>query len=66
VPANAGVLVPPGDSRALQRALASLMDDPAKRAALAAHARAASAALPTWRSSAAKFAAALAGLGAER
>lgn len=63
VPANASVLVPPGDSRALAKALASLLDDPVRRAALAANARAARASLPTWAIAAAKFAAALDGLG---
>jgi len=63
VPANAGVLVPPGDARALTKALASLLDSPARRAALAAGARAARASLPTWPIAAAKFAAALDGLG---
>jgi len=62
VPAAAGLLVPPGDSRALATALASLMDDPAKRATLAANARAARASLPTWKSAARKFAAALDGV----
>lgn len=64
VPASASVLVPPGDARALTKALASVLDDPARRAALAANARAARAALPTWALSSAKFAAALDGLGA--
>ena len=64
VPAAAGVLVPPGDSRALTSALASLLDDPGKRATLAANARAARTTLPTWKSAAKKFAAALDGVGA--
>jgi glycosyltransferase involved in cell wall biosynthesis len=62
VPAAASVLVPPGDSRALAAALASLMDDPSRRAQLAANARAARASLPTWKSAAKKFAAALDGV----
>ena len=62
VPAAASILVPPGDSRALTAALASLMDDAAKRATLAANARAARSSLPTWRSAAKKFAAALDGI----
>jgi glycosyltransferase involved in cell wall biosynthesis len=63
VPENAGILVRPGDSRALAKALASLMDDPAARAALAARARDVSARLPTWNEAAARFATALEGLG---
>jgi glycosyltransferase involved in cell wall biosynthesis len=62
VPASASLLVPPGDSRALTKALASLLDDPTKRLALAANARAARSSLPTWAGAAAKFAAALDGL----
>jgi glycosyltransferase involved in cell wall biosynthesis len=63
VPASASVLVPPGDARALTKALASVIDDPARRATLAASARAARASLPTWAMAAAKFAAALDGVG---
>jgi glycosyltransferase involved in cell wall biosynthesis len=62
VPPSASILVPPGDSRALERALASLLDDPVKRATLAANARAAREQLPTWSQAARKFAAALDGL----
>ncbi len=65
VPANASLLVAPGDSRALAKALAVVIDDPARRAALAANARAARASLPTWATASAKFASALGGLGAE-
>ena len=65
VPANASILVAPGDSRALAKALALLLDDPARRAALAASARASRASLPTWATAATKFAAALDGLGAK-
>src|SRR5262245_1623447 len=65
MPANAGILVAPGDSRALAKALSSVIDDPARRAALAANARAARASLPTWATAATKFAAALDGLGAK-
>jgi len=61
VPAAAGVLVPPGDSRALAKALAPLLDHDDARASLAANARAAAATLPTWRAAAEKFAAALDG-----
>jgi glycosyltransferase involved in cell wall biosynthesis len=64
VPAAAGVLVPPGDSRALARALAPLLDGGDARARLTASARAASARLPTWRDAAGKFAAALDGVAA--
>jgi glycosyltransferase involved in cell wall biosynthesis len=64
VPANASLLVAPGDSRALAKALASVVDDPARRATLAANARAARASLPTWATAAGKFATALDGLGA--
>jgi glycosyltransferase involved in cell wall biosynthesis len=63
VPAGASVLVPPGDARALTKALASVLDDPTRRASLAAAARAARASLPTWALAANKFAAALDGLG---
>jgi glycosyltransferase involved in cell wall biosynthesis len=65
VPADAAILVAPGDSRALAKALASVIDEPARRAALAARARAARASLPTWATAATKFAAALDGLGAK-
>jgi glycosyltransferase involved in cell wall biosynthesis len=65
VPADASILVAPGDSRALAKALSMIIDDPARRAALAANARAARASLPTWATAATKFAAALDGLGAE-
>jgi len=61
VPPTAGVLVPPGDSRALAKALAPLLDHGDARARLAANARAAAAALPTWRTAAERFAAALEG-----
>jgi len=63
VPAGASVLVPPGDARALTKALASVIDDPTRRAALASAARAARSSLPTWAGAAAKFAAALDGVG---
>jgi glycosyltransferase involved in cell wall biosynthesis len=63
VPADASILVPPGDSRALAKALGAVIDDPARRAALAAHARAARASMPTWATAATKFAAALDGVG---
>ena len=63
VPAAAGVLVPPGDSRALAKALARLLDEPAELAALTARAQAAAASMPTWQTAAEKFAAALDGVG---
>jgi len=62
VPAAAGVLVPPGDSRALAKALGSLLEDAGARARLAASARAAARKLPTWRMATEKFAAALDGV----
>jgi glycosyltransferase involved in cell wall biosynthesis len=65
VPADGSILVAPGDSRALAKALGMVIDDPTRRAALAAAARAARASLPTWATATAKFAAALDGLGAE-
>jgi len=66
VPREAGVLVPPGDADALRVALATMLDDPALRARLAAGARAAGAALPTWPQAVARFAAALESLGVAR
>ena len=65
VPAGASILVKPGDSRALAKALASLMDDPTARTALAQHAQIASARLPSWSEAAARFATALEGLGTD-
>jgi glycosyltransferase involved in cell wall biosynthesis len=59
VPAQAGVLLPPGDVPALRDALARLMDEPAWRARLAAGARAAREQLPGWPVAVARFAAAL-------
>jgi glycosyltransferase involved in cell wall biosynthesis len=63
VPAAASVLVPPGDSRALAKALARLLDEPAELKALTARARDAAASMPTWQGAAEKFAAALDGVG---
>ena len=60
VPAGAGLLVPPDDLAALRQALATLLDDPALRARLAAGARAAGRMLPTWADAVAAFGAALA------
>lgn len=62
VPASAGVLVPPGDVAALQAALQALLDDPARRAALAAGARAHAARLPDWTQAAQRFATVLEGV----
>jgi glycosyltransferase involved in cell wall biosynthesis len=64
VPADASMLVRPGDSRALAKALGELMDDSGKREQLARNARAARARLPSWDDAARKFAAALDGLAA--
>ena len=59
VPADAGVLVPPGNAAALRAALQRVMDAPAWRATLAAGARRAAVRLPDWPASAARFAAVL-------
>jgi glycosyltransferase involved in cell wall biosynthesis len=59
VPADAGLLVPPGDRQALTAALRLLLDDPARLARLAQGARAARRSLPTWESAAMRMAAVL-------
>src|SRR5262249_18572829 len=59
VPADAGLLVPPGDAAALAQALRRLIGNPAERQRLAANARAAAAQLPTWQDSAQLFAGAI-------
>jgi glycosyltransferase involved in cell wall biosynthesis len=59
VPAEAGILVPPGGRVALAVALRRLIADRAERARLAAGARAAANKLPTWRGSAELFSAAI-------
>jgi glycosyltransferase involved in cell wall biosynthesis len=59
VGAEAGVLVPPGDSAALRRAIAWLIAEPALRSRLAAGACAARARLPTWPAACERFAAVL-------
>lgn len=56
VPAEAGVLVPPGDVAALRAALQSLLDDRQRRAALAAGARAHALRLPDWPQAVQRFA----------
>ena len=60
LPAGAGLLVPPGDPAALAVALAAVLDDPAKRAALAAAAARARDRLPRWPAAVRLFAAELA------
>lgn len=59
VPPEAGLLVPPDDLPALQKALGRLLADEALRRRLAAGARAAALHLPTWEQSASAFSAAL-------
>jgi glycosyltransferase involved in cell wall biosynthesis len=59
VPPKAGVLVPPGEPGTLAEVLEALLADAGRRAELAAGARAAGAALPSWDQAAAAFAAAL-------
>jgi glycosyltransferase involved in cell wall biosynthesis len=56
VPAAAGRLVPPGDVDALAKALQEVMESEAARQTLAAGARAAAAALPSWAQCGEKFA----------
>jgi glycosyltransferase involved in cell wall biosynthesis len=56
VPARAGVLVPPEDVGALAAVLRHLIGSPSERERLAAGARAAAAAFPSWRDSAVLFA----------
>jgi glycosyltransferase involved in cell wall biosynthesis len=62
VPDGAGLLVAPGDPRALAAALCRVMSEPALRAELMAGARAARRRLPGWGDAAGAFAAELAGL----
>ncbi len=59
VPADASLLVPPGDGEALTAALRMLLDSPPLRARLAAGAAAAGARLPDWTASLRQWAAAL-------
>jgi glycosyltransferase involved in cell wall biosynthesis len=60
VPADAGRLVPPGDTAALADALARVLTEPELRQRLAAGARAARRTLPDWPNVCAQFAATLA------
>ncbi|MEE4378366.1 MAG: glycosyltransferase family 4 protein [Candidatus Competibacteraceae bacterium] len=55
VPADAGLLVPPGDSKALRDVLERLMDDVELRQHLAQGARNAGLALPSWETACALF-----------
>ncbi len=59
IPAGAGLLAPPDDVSAFASAIRRLIEDTAERQRLAAGARAAAAALPTWREAAEAFAKAL-------
>ncbi len=56
VPADAGVLVPPGDTHALRDALRHVIEDADARTRMAEAAREASKRLPQWRQSAVEFA----------
>ena len=56
VPSSASRLVPPGNVDALAKALREVMESEAARRALAAGARAAAAALPSWAQCGEKFA----------
>jgi glycosyltransferase involved in cell wall biosynthesis len=56
VPSSAGRLVPPGNVDALAKALREVMENETTRRALAAGARAAAAALPSWAECGEKFA----------
>jgi len=59
VPADAGLLVAPGDPAALRLALARFLDEPDLRAGLAAGARGARERLPGWAASCARLSDAL-------
>jgi glycosyltransferase involved in cell wall biosynthesis len=61
--AGAGLLVPPGESDALRAALGRWLSDPTLRAHLAARAREAGRALPSWDTAARRMAGVLAGVG---
>ena len=62
VPADAGILVPPGDAAALADALRRVLTDAALRTSLTAAARTAASALPTWDDAVDRFVAELAGI----
>ncbi|PSC02663.1 glycosyl transferase family 1 [Alsobacter soli] len=62
VPDGAGLKVPPGDPAALAQAIAALLDDPARRSALADASWAAGQRLPRWELTAATVAAVLKGV----
>ncbi|MDQ7955559.1 MAG: glycosyltransferase family 4 protein [Pseudomonadota bacterium] len=55
VPPEAGVLVSPNDAHALREALRRVMDEPSRRAALAAGARRAAGRLPRWADAGRRF-----------
>jgi glycosyltransferase involved in cell wall biosynthesis len=62
VPADAGILVPPGDAAALADALRRVLTDAALRTSLTAAARTAASALPTWDDAVDRFVAELASI----
>jgi glycosyltransferase involved in cell wall biosynthesis len=62
VPADAGILVPPGDVAALTEALRRVLTDDDLRSRLTTAACAAALRLPTWDDAADRFAAELAGM----
>jgi glycosyltransferase involved in cell wall biosynthesis len=62
VPANAGVLAPPGDVAALSSALRRLIEDADERGRLAAAAWAAAVELPSWEDAARQFSRAIEGV----
>jgi len=62
VPADAGLLVPPGDPKALAAALRQVITEPGVRGRLAVGARAARHNLPSWSDAAHAFAAEFAAL----
>ena len=62
VPADAGLLVPPGDVAALTEALRRVLTDGDLRSRLTGAARAAAMKLPTWENAVGRFAAELVGI----